>query len=70
MLVGYSMGARLTALLDFLLPAYGEEGKAGVVVAFGCTGGRHRSVAVAEELAARLRRIGVAVNASHRDLAR
>lgn len=44
---------RLEALLDFLLPAYQEEGKTGVVIGIGCTGGRHRSVAIAEMLAAR-----------------
>jgi RNase adapter protein RapZ len=45
--------ARLEALLDFLLPAYAEEGKAGVVIGIGCTGGRHRSVAIAEMLGRR-----------------
>ncbi|MBW3615088.1 MAG: hypothetical protein KY439_07245, partial [Actinobacteria bacterium] len=39
-------------LLDFLLPQYVAEGKAHLVVAVGCTGGRHRSVAIAEHLAA------------------
>lgn len=45
--------ARLEALLDFLLPAYAEEGKTSLVIGIGCTGGRHRSVVVAEMLARR-----------------
>jgi UPF0042 nucleotide-binding protein len=44
---------RLLPLLDYLLPAYRSEGKAHLVVAIGCTGGRHRSVAVADHLAQR-----------------
>jgi RNase adapter protein RapZ len=44
---------RLESLLDFLLPAYAHEGKTSVVIGVGCTGGRHRSVAIAEMLAAR-----------------
>ncbi|MBV9309935.1 MAG: RNase adapter RapZ [Solirubrobacterales bacterium] len=44
---------RLYPLLDYLLPQYLEEGKAHLVLAIGCTGGRHRSVAIAEHLAAR-----------------
>jgi RNase adapter protein RapZ len=60
---------RLHALLDFLLPQYVAEGKAHLVIAIGCTGGRHRSVAIAEHLAARYRDsedLDVAV--AHRDL--
>ncbi len=44
---------RLEALLDFLLPAFAREGKTNVVIGIGCTGGRHRSVAIAEMLARR-----------------
>ena len=44
---------RLYPLLDYLLPQYLAEGKSHLVIAIGCTGGRHRSVAVAEQLAAR-----------------
>ena len=46
---------RLHPLLDFLLPQYVAEGKAHLMIAVGCTGGRHRSVAIAEQLAARYR---------------
>jgi UPF0042 nucleotide-binding protein len=60
---------RLHALLDFLLAEYVAEGKAHLVIAIGCTGGRHRSVAIAEHLAARYADhddLDVAV--SHRDI--
>ena len=60
---------RLHALLDFLLPEYVAEGKAHMVIAIGCTGGRHRSVAIAEHLAERYRDhqdLDVAV--AHRDM--
>jgi UPF0042 nucleotide-binding protein len=60
---------RLYALLDFLLPEYVSEGKSHLVVAIGCTGGRHRSVAIAEELAERYReRPELTVAVAHRDL--
>jgi UPF0042 nucleotide-binding protein len=62
---------RLHALLDYLLPQYVAEGKAHLVIAIGCTGGRHRSVAIAEHLAARYREqddLDVAV--AHRDIDR
>lgn len=55
-------------LLDLLLPAYEAEGKAYFTLAFGCTGGRHRSVAIAEEVGGRLRSKGVKVRVSHRDI--
>jgi UPF0042 nucleotide-binding protein len=57
-------------LLGTLVPQYQAEGRSYLTVAIGCTGGRHRSVAVAEELAARLRQRGVAVRTSHRDVSR
>jgi UPF0042 nucleotide-binding protein len=60
--------ARLDALLDFLLPAYAEEGKRHLVVAFGCTGGRHRSVAIAEAMARRYEGGEYDVSVSHRDI--
>jgi UPF0042 nucleotide-binding protein len=61
--------ARLYGLLDFLLPAYISEGKSHLTLAIGCTGGRHRSVAIAEHLAERYREndeLDVAV--AHRDI--
>ena len=60
---------RLDGLLSSVLPSYQAEGRSYLTVAIGCTGGRHRSVAVAEELARRFRSRGVAVRTSHRDLA-
>jgi UPF0042 nucleotide-binding protein len=59
---------RFEGMLVGLLPEYESEGRSYLTVAIGCTGGRHRSVAIAEELAARLRAKGFAVSASHRDL--
>ncbi len=60
---------RLDALLDFLLPEYVAEGKAHLVVAIGCTGGRHRSVAIAEHLAERYRDSeDLEVTVAHRDI--
>ena len=61
---------RLEGLLDFLLPLYDREGKAYVTIGVGCTGGRHRSVAVARRLAESLRGGGREVNVEHRDVAR
>lgn len=61
---------RLEHLLDLLLPAYEAEGKSYLTIAFGCTGGRHRSVAIAEEMAGHLRRRGLAPTVTHRDLDR
>jgi UPF0042 nucleotide-binding protein len=63
--------AQLTPLLDYLLPQYLAEGKAHLVVAIGCTGGRHRSVAIAEHLAERYRSgDGYLVDVLHRDVTR
>jgi UPF0042 nucleotide-binding protein len=60
---------RLHPLLDFLLAEYVEEGKAHLMIAIGCTGGRHRSVLIAEHLAARYRgREDLDVAVSHRDI--
>ncbi len=59
----------LVPLLDFLLPQYVAEGKAHLMVAVGCTGGRHRSVAIAEHLGARyVDRDDVWVEVTHRDI--
>jgi UPF0042 nucleotide-binding protein len=60
---------RIEALLIDWIPRYWAAGKTYVTVAFGCTGGRHRSVAAAVEMAERLRRAGFAPNVRHRDLA-
>lgn len=60
--------SRLRDLLAFLLPLYDEEGKAYLTVGVGCTGGRHRSVAVADALAGELTKMGRAVNVSYRDV--
>lgn len=61
---------RLKALLDFTLPLYAEEGKTGLVIAVGCTGGHHRSVAVARRLASFCRQQGYCVLECHRDIGR
>jgi UPF0042 nucleotide-binding protein len=61
---------RFGGLLGSLLPAYQQEGKSYLTVAIGCTGGRHRSVAIVDALAARLRADGFEVRTGHRDLAR
>jgi len=58
----------LTKLLDFLIPHYVEEGKVNLVVAVGCTGGRHRSVAIANALRLALEENGVACVNVHRDI--
>nr|WP_295374995.1 RNase adapter RapZ [uncultured Sphingosinicella sp.] len=59
---------RIEELLLVLLPRYEAEGKSYVSLAFGCTGGRHRSVHVAERVAARLRKAGFSPTLEHRDL--
>jgi UPF0042 nucleotide-binding protein len=61
---------KVRELLDLLLPAYLDEGKAVLTVAFGCTGGRHRSVAIAEEFATWLQERGVPTRIRHRDVER
>lgn len=62
--------ALTTALLQFLVPQYISEGKTYLTIAVGCTGGRHRSVAVAEALGRRLKRLdGIQVRVRHRDAA-
>ena len=59
---------RFADLLDYLLPQYKREGKSYLTVGIGCTGGRHRSVMIANELTARLRRAGFDARATHRDI--
>jgi UPF0042 nucleotide-binding protein len=62
---------RLEPLLDFLVPQYVKEGKAHLTIAIGCTGGRHRSVAISEHLAERYAgRDDVLVEVVHRDVER
>lgn len=61
---------QLVDLLSSILPEFALEGKSYLTVAIGCTGGRHRSVAVAEEVADRLRRSGQPVRTGHRDVGR
>jgi RNase adapter protein RapZ len=61
---------RITQLLLFLLPHYIEEGKSYLTVAFGCTGGQHRSVMIAEEVRKRLGKGGYRVKSVHRDMPR
>ena len=61
--------SQIESLLLVLLPRYRAEGKSYVTIAFGCTGGRHRSVHVAERVAARLRDEGFSPTVAHRDLA-
>ncbi len=55
-------------LLSFLLPQYAEEGKTYLTLAFGCTGGRHRSVVIAEQVASRLRALRYPTTVTHADL--
>ena len=61
---------KLIDFVSYLLPRYREEGKAALVIAVGCTGGHHRSVAVAHALAEAVRALGYPVNESHRDMGR
>jgi RNase adapter protein RapZ len=62
--------ARVDDLLGFLLPSYVKEGKSYLTVAIGCTGGRHRSVALAEDMVQRIRSRGYEASVYHRDLDR
>src|ERR1700754_2949603 len=61
---------RTTEMLKFLLPHYIKEGKSYLTVAFGCTGGQHRSVFIAEEMKKRLSSAGYRVKTLHRDMPR
>jgi UPF0042 nucleotide-binding protein len=61
---------RVTKLMLYLLPHYIEEGKSYLTVAFGCTGGQHRSVMMAEEMGKRLAKAGYQVKSLHRDIVR
>ncbi|HMG72109.1 MAG TPA: RNase adapter RapZ, partial [Pyrinomonadaceae bacterium] len=59
---------RFSDLLLYLLPQYQREGKSYLTVGIGCTGGRHRSVMIANEIAGRLKRAGFEAQAVHRDM--
>ena len=61
---------KVTKLLLYLLPHYVQEGKSYLTIAFGCTGGQHRSVMMAEEMSHRLEKAGYQVKALHRDISR
>jgi UPF0042 nucleotide-binding protein len=61
---------KVTDLMLYLLPHYVEEGKSYLTVAFGCTGGQHRSVMMAEEVSNRLKAAGYSIKALHRDVPR
>ncbi len=61
---------KVTSMLLFLLPHYIHEGKSYLTVAFGCTGGQHRSVMISEEVGARLAKEGYQVKTAHRDMPR
>ncbi|HEX2155143.1 MAG TPA: RNase adapter RapZ [Acidimicrobiia bacterium] len=61
---------RIDQLISFLLPRYESEGKSYVSIAIGCTGGHHRSVAIAEELGKRLENRGIRAAVRHRDVER
>lgn len=61
---------RVTGLLLYLLPHYIHEGKSYLTIAFGCTGGQHRSVMIADEVSKRLEKEGYRVKTAHRDMPR
>jgi UPF0042 nucleotide-binding protein len=58
---------RISELLIYLLPHYVEEGKSYLTISFGCTGGQHRSVMIAEDVSKHLRKAGYRVKIEHRD---
>lgn len=61
---------RISDLLVYLIPHYISEGKSYLTIGFGCTGGQHRSVMMADEIRRRLARAGFKVKATHRDIAK
>lgn len=61
---------KISELLVYLLPHYIQEGKSYLTISFGCTGGHHRSVLIADEIRRRILRAGFKVSCTHRDLSR
>lgn len=61
---------RMFSLIDYMLPLYRNEGKSQLVIAIGCTGGKHRSVTFTEELAAHLKELGIHAIINHRDISK
>lgn len=59
--------SRVTEMLEYLLPHYIQEGKSYLTIGFGCTGGQHRSVMIAEDVAKRLKKTGYPIRVHHRD---
>lgn len=62
------LASRLLDLVDYLIPLYVEEGKSRLVIAMGCTGGKHRSVVFAELLSEYLKESAIPVTVNHRDM--
>lgn len=65
-----SLFDKLTSLIDYLIPLYKEEGKSQLVIAYGCTGGKHRSVSFARRTGEYLQKQGLNVVTQHRDIER
>jgi Predicted P-loop-containing kinase len=59
---------KLDDMLKFLIPNYVKEGKRQLIISIGCTGGRHRSVAIANAIYEKLKQYGQKVNVEHRDI--
>ena len=59
---------KLQDMLEFLIPNYKKEGKRQLIVSIGCTGGRHRSVAISNKIYEILEQSGYSVNIDHRDI--
>ena len=65
---GYEFMAKLKEFMCYLVPQYAREGRYRLTIALGCTGGRHRSVAVTESLAQNLKSLGISVSMEHRHM--